>query len=82
MLLLPRTGDRYITLPDALQSMPGAYEAVRRIYADFREMPGLRVTLRQGCRLWDVSSDICRPILDTLVTEGFLSRSGEHYCLR
>jgi hypothetical protein len=82
MLLLPRNGERYIILSDALQSVPGAHEVVRRIHADFREMPGLRVTLRQGCRLWDVSPDICRPILDALVTEGFLSRSGEHYCLQ
>ena len=82
MLLLPRTGERYVPLPEHLTSAPGAREAVRRIHADYREMPGLRVTLRQGCRLWNLTPEICRPILEAMVANGFLHQNGEHYGLR
>jgi hypothetical protein len=82
MLLIPHTGDRYVPLPDQLINAPGAREALRRIHADYREMPGLKVTLQQGCRLWDVSPEVCRPILDIMVINGFLCRSGDHYSLR
>lgn len=82
MLLIPRTGERIVRLPDHLANAPGAQEALRRIHADYREMPGLRVTLQQGCRLWNLAPDICRPILDAMVANGFLNRSGEHYGLR
>jgi hypothetical protein len=82
MLLIPRTGERHVPLPGDLVSAPGAREAIRRIHADYREMPGLRVTLRQGCRLWNLTPEVCRPILDALVATGFLSKTAEHYGLR
>lgn len=82
MLLFPRIGARSIPLPDQLSQTPAAQEALRRIHADYREMPGLRVTLKQGCRLWDLAPEVCKPILDAMVADGVLSQRGEHYCLR
>jgi hypothetical protein len=55
--------------------------ALRRIRADYREMPGLRVTVKQGARLWSLPIALCESLLDELVAEGFLVRSGEHFRL-
>lgn len=57
-------------------------EAFRRVEADYREMPGLSVTLPQGCRLWSLSRDLCASILDQMIQRGQLKRRGEQYSLR
>jgi hypothetical protein len=57
-------------------------EAFRRVEADYREMPGLSVTLPQGCRLWSLSQDVCASILDQMIQRGQLKRRGEQYSLR
>ena len=53
-----------------------------RILAEYREMPGLRLTLRQAARLWAMDPVHCQAILDALVASGTLRHSpnGE-YCL-
>jgi phosphoribosyl-dephospho-CoA transferase len=53
-----------------------------RILAEYREMPGLRLTLRQAARLWAMDAVHCQAILDALVASGSLRRglTGE-YCL-
>ena len=53
-----------------------------RILAEYREMPGLRLTPRQAARLWAMDAVHCQAILDALVASGCLRRSprGE-YCL-
>ena len=56
-------------------------DAVRRVEADYREMPGLSVTLAQGCRLWNLPQDMCRSILDQMIGRGQLKRQGEQYSL-
>ena len=43
-----------------------------RIRAEFSEMPGLKLTVVQACRLWSVSEGTCRDALDTLARERFL----------
>jgi phage FluMu protein Com len=43
-----------------------------RIRAEFSEMPGLKLTMVQACRLWNVSEHACRDALDTLTRERFL----------
>jgi hypothetical protein len=45
---------------------------VARVRAEYIEMPGLRVTLAQACRLWQVDTATCERLLDHLVREGFL----------
>ena len=48
---------------------------VARVISQFHEIPGLRITLPQACRLVDVREDICVRILDSLVVEGALGRT-------
>ena len=43
-----------------------------RIRGEYREMPGLRLTLPQAERLWQIDHDDCEAALNTLVQEGFL----------
>jgi len=62
-------------------SAPLDADIVRRIKRDFREMPGLCLTTRQGARLWNIAPEVSTTFLDALVADGFLSRSGEHYRL-
>jgi hypothetical protein len=50
---------------------------VGRIQAEFREMPGLRLTLAQACRLWGLDVTSCESILGRLLDEGFLRRTTD-----
>jgi len=68
-------------VPGRLQTEE-AQQTAQRILGEFREMPGLKVTLAQGCRLWALTPDACRPILDALVSKGFLKHTGGHYRLK
>ena len=45
---------------------------VRRIRAEFEEMPGLRLTLTQAARLWGLDHQTCRAVVDALVGTSFL----------
>ena len=45
---------------------------VDRVRADFVEMPGLELTLRQAGRLWNVGVEDCQHVLDALTDTGFL----------
>jgi len=45
---------------------------VRRVRAEFREMPGLRLTPAQATRLWGVEQEMCRAVIDALVAAAFL----------
>lgn len=47
-------------------------EWLQRIRAEFNEMPGMCVTLRQASRLWHLNEATCRSLLDTLLEAGFL----------
>jgi hypothetical protein len=48
-----------------------------RIRGEFREMPGLRLTFAQACRLWQVDAPACQIVLDALLLEGFLHRTQD-----
>jgi hypothetical protein len=47
-----------------------------RIRGEYREMPGLRLTFAQACRLWQVDAATCQVVLQTLVAEHFLVRTA------
>jgi DNA-binding IclR family transcriptional regulator len=47
---------------------------VARIQGEFREMPGLRLTVAEACRLWQLDASTCTAIVDALVVQGFLVR--------
>ena len=46
-----------------------------RVRGEYVEMPGLRVSLAQASRLWQVDVSTCERLLDQLVREGFLSKT-------
>jgi hypothetical protein len=45
---------------------------VRQIRNEFREMPGLCLTLTQVRRLWRMDDRTCRAVVERLLEEGFL----------
>ena len=47
-----------------------------RIRGEYCEMPGLRLTLAQACRLWQVDAATCETLLDHLVREAFLYKTA------
>ena len=51
---------------------------IARIRGEFREMPGLSLTIDQACRLLGCDAATCRHVIDVLVAEGQLrwSRDG------
>ena len=48
---------------------------VSRVRAEFLEMPGLRLTLKQATRLWGMDDSVCRTVVDSLVEASFLRRA-------
>jgi len=49
---------------------------MRRARSEFREMPGMRLTLGQAMRLWDLDRTTCRTVLDSLVASHFLQQDS------
>lgn len=49
------------------------------ICAEYREMPGLNLTLPQAIRLWTAEPALCSQVLEALVDTGFLRRVGATY---
>ena len=45
---------------------------VRRVREEFKEMPGLRLTPAQARRLWGLEQEMCRAVIDALVSAAFL----------
>ena len=61
-----------MTTPDRL---------LARIRGEYSEMPGLRLTFEQACRLWQIDAATCCSVLENLVAEGFLHRTHDGaYC--
>ena len=57
-------------------------DVYRRIHAEFREMPGLRVTLAQATRLFSLDSIRCERVLTALVQTGVLRTDGRMFARR
>lgn len=47
-------------------------ELLHRVRGEFREMPGLRLTLEQAMRLWSLDRATCVEVLDQLRSTKFL----------
>ncbi|HEY1304259.1 MAG TPA: hypothetical protein VGF24_11950 [Vicinamibacterales bacterium] len=50
-----------------------------RVSAEFREMPGLRITLAQASRLFSMDPGPCERVLHRLVDIGELSTDGRMF---
>lgn len=55
---------------------------LRRVQAEFLEMPGLRLTDAQARRLWGLDAAICAALLDALITAKFLFRTRDGAVMR
>jgi hypothetical protein len=51
----------------------------RRVRAEFNEMPGLRLTVRQAARLFGIERVKCERVLQTLVSAGVLATDGSTF---
>jgi hypothetical protein len=51
--------------------------AVDRIRSEFREMPGLVLTVAQACRLWSLDVSTCTLLLSELIDSGYLCRKAD-----
>ena len=56
-------------------SPAGLHELLRRIEAEYREMPGMCVTAPQAQRLWGLDATTCASVLMTLVERGIVRRT-------
>ena len=56
--------------------MPPLESLVARIRGEYREMPGLRLTFAQACRLWQLDAPTCETLLEQLVRESFLYKTS------
>jgi hypothetical protein len=54
-------------------------ELERRVWGEYREMPGHRLTVPQACRLWGADAETSAMVLERLVRRGFLRRIGPYY---
>jgi len=57
----------------------GLLDVLTRIRSEYREMPGLCLTLVQARRLWALDESTCNRLLSNLVSEGYLRKSSAGY---
>lgn len=57
-------------------------EVLRRVQGEFLEMPGLRLTEAQACRLWGLDAAMCSASLSTLIDARFLFRTRDGAFMR
>ena len=77
MVYFPKTG----TLETAVTKTVAAVWTAR-IDSEYREMPGLRLTLAQAARLWGLPAPQCLALLGALVERGRLVETPEGlYCV-
>jgi hypothetical protein len=57
-MVRPTMNSRQVVLDERL---------IRRVYSEFLEMPGLRLTRQQAQRLWGLDERTCAALLESLV---------------
>jgi hypothetical protein len=55
---------------------------LQRLKAEFLEMPGLKLTGPQACRLWALDAASCSALLDALMNENFLFKTRDGAFMR
>ena len=71
-----------IRTPTTAETTTAAAVWIERIDSEYREMPGLRLTLAQAARLWGLPGPQCRALLGALVEKGRLVETPDgHYCV-
>jgi hypothetical protein len=62
-----------------LEGAPPLESLAARVRGEYFEMPGLRVTFAQACRLWQLDVVTCEMLLDRLIREGFLCKTDKGF---
>jgi hypothetical protein len=65
-----------------LQPRPSLWDALRRVRAEYREIPDLRLTQTQAQRLLGLAPAVCALVLRWLVDDGFLVVSNGQFVKR
>jgi sulfite reductase beta subunit-like hemoprotein len=55
---------------------------LRRIRAEFLEMPGLKLTTRQAQQLWGIDRATCEALIEELTACRFLARTRDGAVIR
>ena len=55
-----------------METMMDLEAVLRRVRAEFVEMPGLRLTPAQATRLWGLDGPACQAVIEALVESSFL----------
>jgi len=71
------TGRTPCLAPVKFRAMATHDHLLRRIRGEYREMPGLRLTFTQACRLWQIDRGTCHLVLDRLVADRFLAQAPD-----
>ena len=45
---------------------------IARVRGEYREMPGMRLTIEQAMRLWSLDRQVCSDTMDSLVASRYL----------
>ena len=61
----------------ARQSAPPRDHLLRAIASEYREMPGMRLTLAQFGRLWNLDASECEEVVRELIARGDLSEDDD-----
>jgi hypothetical protein len=64
------------------RSTPRFDELIVRVRGEYREMPGLSLTLPQAQRLWGLERATCQTLLERLVDARFLRRTRQGRFIR
>jgi hypothetical protein len=65
------------TVPQTEGQVPHVRDLTRRVQAEYTEMPGLSVTMRQAQRLLGIDRETCIVVMKTLVDRRFLRRTPQ-----
>jgi len=49
---------------------------LRRVRGEYREMPGMRLTIEQAMRLWGIDREACAKVFNSLVASHYLELDG------
>lgn len=62
--------------PNDVRAMPAIRAAALRVEGEYREMPGLSLTLPQAARLWGLDHNTCELLLANLIERRVLKRAS------
>jgi DNA-binding IclR family transcriptional regulator len=66
----------------ATRATPAIADAIVRVENEYREMPGLSLTLSQAARLWGMDRGTCEALLEHLIERRVLKRASNGTYIR